>query len=70
MTLSYANNAACARAARNIASRAVFDRKIVDLILKLDRDVEYIPPDGLGGANEAHVTIDELVDFLEGLRRM
>ena len=70
MTLSYANNAACARAARNIASRAVFDRKIVDLILKLDRVVDYIPPDDLGGANEAHATIDELVDFLEGLRRM
>ena len=70
MTLSYANNAACARAARNTASRPVFNRKIIDLILKLDRVVDYIPPDDLGGANEAHATIDELVDFLEGLRRM
>ena len=37
MTLSYANNAACARATRNTASRLVFNRKIIDLILKLDR---------------------------------
>ena len=53
MTLSYANNAACARAARNTASRLVFNRKIIDLILKLDRVVDYIPPDDLGGADEA-----------------
>lgn len=45
MTLSYANIASSARAARNTASRVVFDRKIVDLILKLDRVVDYIPPD-------------------------
>ena len=70
MALIYADNAACARAARNVASGAVFNRKIVDLILKLDRVVDYIPPDDLGGAKEAHTTIDELVDFLEGLRRM
>jgi hypothetical protein len=69
MIINYANHAASARAARNTASRVVFDR-IVDLILKLDRVVDYIPPDDLGGANEAHTTIDELVDFLEGLRRM
>ena len=69
MTLSYANNAACARATRNAAGRAVFNRKIVDLILKLDRVVDYIPPDDLGGVNKAHATINELVDFLEGLRR-
>jgi hypothetical protein len=70
MALSYANNAVCARATRNAASRMVLDRKIVDLILKLDRVVDHIPPDDLGGANEAHTTINELVDFLEGLRRM
>jgi hypothetical protein len=70
MTLSYANNAASARAARNTASRAGFDRKIVDLILKLDRVADYIPPDDLGGANEAHAILNEHVDFLEGLRRM
>ncbi|MGY8668758.1 hypothetical protein Q3C01_41210 [Bradyrhizobium sp. UFLA05-109] len=70
MTLSYAHNAACARAARNTASRAVFDRKIGDLILKLDLVADHIPPDHLGGANEAHAAIDELVDVLEGLRRM
>ena len=68
--MTLANNAACARATRNTASRLVFNRKIIDLILKLDRVVDYIPPDDLGGANEAHTTIDELVDFLEGLRRM
>jgi hypothetical protein len=70
MTMGYSNNAACARAARNTVSRAVFNRKIFDLILKLDRVVDYIPPDDLGGANKAHATIDELVDFLVGLRRL
>jgi hypothetical protein len=66
----YASNAVGARTARNTASRVVLDRKIGDLILKLDRVADYIPPDDLGGVNEAHATINELVDFLEGLRRM
>jgi hypothetical protein len=68
--MSYIGTIAPPASVRTSIRKAVFDRKIGDLILKLDRVVDHIPPDDLGGANEAHAIIDELVDFLEWLRRM
>jgi hypothetical protein len=49
-------------------SKIVFDRTIADLIFALDRVADRIPPDDLGGADEAVVTINTVVDLLQNLR--
>ena len=68
--MTYIGSVALPASVRTNIRKAAFDRMVGDLILKLDRVVDHIPPDDLGGANEAHAIIDELVDFLEWLRRM
>jgi hypothetical protein len=64
----YANKAAVA-SVRNTTGEAIFDRVIGDLILGLDMAADHIPPNHLGGANEAIVAINAAVDFLDELRR-
>lgn len=66
--LHYANKAAAASVGGNIRN-ALLDRKISDLIFKLDALAERIPPDHLGGTNEAIENINEVVEFLNDLRR-
>jgi hypothetical protein len=66
--LHYANKAAAASVRGNIPD-AHLDRKIRDLIFKLDAVAERIPPDDLGETNEAIESINEVVEFLDDLRR-
>jgi hypothetical protein len=66
--LHYANKAAAASVRGDIRN-ALLDRKISDLIFKLDAAAERIPPDDLGGTNEAIENINEVVEFLNDLRR-
>jgi hypothetical protein len=64
--------AAGARLCDNIG-KALLDRTIADLIIGLDMAADHIPPDDLGGANEAHVginSVDELRGFLHELREV
>ena len=49
--------------------KAVFERMVGNLIQKLDMVADRIPPDELGGANEAIKSINEVVEFLDDLRR-
>ena len=66
--LHYANKAADA-SVRNKIKEAIFDRVIGDLILGLDMAADHIPPNDLGGTNEAIAAINAAVDFLDELRR-
>ena len=65
---NYVNKAATA-SVRNNVGEAIFDRVIGDLILGLDMAADHIPPDDLGGTNEAIAAINAAVDFLDELRR-
>jgi hypothetical protein len=51
------------------ATMAILDRTISGLILGLDMAADRIPPDDLGGADEAHGAINASVKFLDELRR-
>ena len=66
--LNYANKAAAASVRNNIGE-AISRPVIGDLILGLDMAADRIPPDDLGGTNEAIVAINAAVDFLDELRR-
>jgi hypothetical protein len=66
--LNYANTAAAASVRANITD-AGLEQKISDLIYKLDTVAERIPPDDLGGTNDAIESINEVVEFLNDLRR-
>jgi len=65
----YANKAATA-SARNHVIEENFSRVIGDLILGLDMAADHIPPDHLGGTNEAIAAINAAIDFLDELRRL
>ena len=67
MTVTYLKNAAVASLCDNIGN-AILDRTISDLIFGLDLAADRIPPDDLGGANEAHVAINAAVQFLNELQ--
>jgi hypothetical protein len=64
-----ANKAAAASVRGNNISNALLDRKISGLIFKLDMVADRIPPDDLSGTNEAIESINEVVEFLNDLRR-
>lgn len=67
MRIIYAKNAAAASLCDKIGN-AILDRTISDLIFGLDLAADRIPPDDLGGANEAHVAINAVVQFLNELQ--
>lgn len=66
--LLYATKAADA-SVRDSIKDAIFDRVIGDLILGLHGAADRIPPNNIGGANEAIAAINAAVDFLVELRR-
>lgn len=66
MSIEYLKTAV--RASRDNAGEAILNRTISDLILGLDMASDRIPPDDLGGANEAIVAINAAVKFLDELR--
>ena len=65
--MRYLKVAAGASLCDNIG-KALLDRTIADLINGLDMAADHIPPGDLGGANEAHVGINSVVQFLNELR--
>jgi len=67
MRIIYAKNAAAASLCNKIGN-AILDRTISELIFGLDMAADRIPPDDLGGANEAHVAINAAVQFLNELQ--
>lgn len=66
--LLYATKAADASVPDSIKD-AIFDRVPGDLILGLYTAADHIPPNNVGGANEAIAAINAAVDFLYELRR-
>jgi hypothetical protein len=64
----YAHKAAAASVGGNIGN-ALLDRKIGDLIFKLDMVADRIPPGDFGETNDAIESINEVVEFLTDLRR-
>jgi hypothetical protein len=76
MTITYWKNAAATSHRTDVGMAildrtimAILDRTIGDLILGLDIAADHIPPDYLGGTNEAIAAISAAVDFLDELRR-
>jgi hypothetical protein len=67
MTITYWKNAA-ATSLRTDVGMAILDRTISDLILRLDMAADRIPPNDLGGTDEAHGGINSVVQFLNELR--
>jgi hypothetical protein len=57
---NYVNKAATASVRNNVRD-AIFGRVIGDLILGLDMAADHIPPDDLGGTNEAIAAINAAV---------